>query len=82
LADFAVGNCEIYDTSVVRRQDGSTRQLSCQIHRRPNRQTLIVAHPADFAHWIERQFDISPQSIKATFDRQSKPKSAASKREK
>lgn len=82
LADFAVGDCEIYDTSVVRRQDGSKRQLSCQIHRRPNGQTLIVAHPADFAHWIERRFEMSPQSIKATFERQSKPKSTASKREK
>ena len=82
LADFAVGDCEIYDTSVVRYPDESTRQLSCQIHRRPNGQTLIVAHPADFVHWIERRFDISPQSIEGTFERQSKPKSTTSKRKK
>lgn len=80
LADFADGAYEIYDTSMAKRSDGTTRQLSCQIHRRPNGQSLIVAHPADFAHWVERGFDISPQSIKDTFERQSKPKSSASKR--
>lgn len=29
----------------------------------------MVVHPADFAHWIERRFEISPASLKTTFDR-------------
>ncbi len=82
LADFAAGTSEKYNTSTVRRADGTTRQLSCQIHRRPNGRALIVAHPADFAHWIERGFGISTRSIKATFERQSKPKSPAGKHNK
>jgi predicted nucleic acid-binding protein len=80
LADFAVGDCQTYNTSVVARPDGSTRQLSCQIHRRPNGQSLIVVHPADFAHWIERRFDISQPSIESTFERQTKPKKATEKK--
>lgn len=77
LDDFAGGDSAIYDTSIIARPDGSTRQLSCQIHRRPNGQTLIVAHPVDFAHWIERRFDISPQCIESTFERQATPKKEA-----
>jgi hypothetical protein len=82
LADFAAGASEKYNTSTVRRAGGTTRQLSCQIHRRPNGRALIVAHPADFAHWIERGFGVSTQSIKATFERHSKPKSPAGKHNK
>ena len=82
LTDFAAGNCEIYNTSIIKRSDGSERQLACQIHRRPNRQTLIVAHPVDFVRWIERRFDISPQSIQAAFERQSRTRTAVKKRDK
>jgi predicted nucleic acid-binding protein len=80
LDDFVVGNCETYTTSVMARPDGSTRQLSCQIHRRPNGQTLIVVHPADFAHWIERRFHISQQSIESAFVQQTTPKTSAEKK--
>lgn len=82
LTDFAAGNCEIYDTSIIKRSDGSERQLACQIHRRPNGQALIVAHPVDFAHWIERRFDMSPQSIQAAFERRSKPRTTATRHDK
>jgi hypothetical protein len=79
LVDFAAADCEVFNTSTVQRADGSTRRLSCQIHRRPNSQVLVVAHPADFAHWIERGFEISPHSIEAIFERQPKPKSMPGK---
>jgi hypothetical protein len=69
LSDFATPNCETWETSVAMRPDGTRRQLSCQIHTRPDGQTLMVVHPADFVHWIERRFDISPQSLRATFGR-------------
>jgi PIN domain len=69
LSDFAAADCETFATSVVRRPDGTKRQLSCQIHTRPDGQTLMVVHPADFAHWIERRFEISPASLRATFGR-------------
>ncbi|MGA7788646.1 MAG: hypothetical protein WCA56_10815 [Xanthobacteraceae bacterium] len=77
LDDFAGGDSAIYDTSIIARPDGATRQLSCQIRRRPNGQTLMVAHPVDFAHWIERRFDISPQCIESTFKRQATSKKDA-----
>ncbi|MBU6461352.1 MAG: hypothetical protein KGL35_02765 [Bradyrhizobium sp.] len=67
LSDFAAADCETLATSVVRRSDGTQRQLSCQIHTRRDGQTLMVVHPADFAHWIERRFEISPASLRATF---------------
>lgn len=82
LVDFAVAAAERYNTSTVRRADGTTRQLSCQIHQRPNGHELIVVHPADFAHWLERGFEISPRSIRATFERQSKPTNTAGKLDK
>jgi hypothetical protein len=82
LADFAAGASEKYNTSTVRRADGTTRQLSCQIHRRPNGRALIVAHPADFAHWVERDFAMSTQAIKSTFERRSRLKRPAGKHDK
>ena len=69
LSDFAATDCETWETSVVKRPDGTRRQLSCQIHTRPDGQTLMVVHPADFAHWIERRFEISPASLRTTFGR-------------
>jgi hypothetical protein len=67
LSDFASPDCETLKTSVARRADGTRRQLSCQIHTRPDAQTLMVVHPADFVHWIERRVEISPRSLRATF---------------
>lgn len=78
LVDFAAADCEVFNTSTVQRADGSTRRLSCQ-NRSPNSQLLVVAHPADFAYWIERGFEISSHSIEATFERQPKPKSTPGK---
>jgi hypothetical protein len=69
LSDFAAADCETFLTSVVRRSDGAQRQLSCQIHTRPDGQTLMVVHPLDFVHWIERRFEISPTSLRVTFAR-------------
>lgn len=73
LSDFAVADCEVFNTSVARRADGKTRQLSCQIHTRTNGRTLLVAHPVDFVHWVERQVDMSPSWIRSTFTRAPKP---------
>lgn len=67
LSDFDTADCETMNTSVARMPDGTERQLVCQIHRRPDGQMLIVAHPVDVVHWIDRRFDISPQSLRATF---------------
>jgi hypothetical protein len=67
LSDFAAADCEVFATSVAMRPDGTRRQLSCQIHTRPDGQTLMVVHPADFAHWIERRFEITPHSLRTTF---------------
>jgi hypothetical protein len=69
LSDFAASDCETFPTSVVRRSDGTQRQLSCQIHTRPDGQALMVVHPADFVHWIERRCEISPASLRGTFSR-------------
>jgi hypothetical protein len=67
LTDFAAPDCETWKTSVAMKPDGTRRQLSCQIHTRPDGQTLMVVHPGDFVHWIERRFEISPRSLRATF---------------
>jgi len=76
LSDFATDDCESWTTSVVRRSDGSNRNLSCQIHTRPDGRTLMVVHPVDFVHWVERGFEVSPKSLRATFgSNQPKPKS-------
>ena len=68
LKDFAVGNCEIFKTSVVKRPDGKTRELTCQLHSRPDGSCLLVAHPADFVRWMEMRFDLSPRSIRLTYE--------------
>ncbi|WP_298257252.1 PIN domain-containing protein [Bradyrhizobium sp.] len=67
LSDFATDDCESWTTSVAQRSDGSKRNLSCQIHTRPDGRTLMVVHPADFVHWVERGFEISPKSLRAKF---------------
>jgi predicted nucleic acid-binding protein len=67
LKDFAVGNCDIFETSIVRRPDGKTRQLTCQLHSRTDGSCLLVAHPADFVQWMERRFDMSPTSIRLAY---------------
>ena len=67
LTDFVTADCEALNTSVARMPDGTRRQLSCQIHRRPDGQTLMIAHPVDVVHWTDRRFDISPRSLRATF---------------
>lgn len=75
LSDFAARDCDAWNTSVALMPDGRKRQLSCQIHRRPDGRTLMVVHPADFVHWVERRFEISPNSLRATFShRPMKPK--------
>ncbi len=68
LVDFVTSDCETLNTSVARMPDGTHHQLSCQIHQRPDRQALVIAHPADVVYWIDRRFDISPRSLRATFD--------------
>jgi hypothetical protein len=67
LSDFTARNCETWKTSVLMRPNGSRRQLSCQIQTRPDGRTLMVVNPADFAHWVERRFEISPDSLRTTF---------------
>jgi len=73
LSDFLAADCEAFNTSVGRRPDGQTRQLSCQIHTRANGRTLLVVHPVDFVHWMERRFDISPAWIRSMFAPARKP---------
>jgi hypothetical protein len=46
---------------------GDGFDLECVLHTRPDGQTLMVIHPADFVHWVERRFDLSPRSLRATF---------------
>lgn len=67
LADFVTPDCESWNTSVAMTPAGTHRQLSCQVHTRPDGQTLMVVHPVDFIHWIDRRFEISPVSLRATF---------------
>jgi hypothetical protein len=38
-----------------------------------DRKELVIVHPADFVSWTERDFRISPQSIRRTFARTPKP---------
>ena len=73
LADFSVRDCEVFNTSLAQLPDGKTRQLSCQIHTRADRRVLIVAHPADFVHWVEQRFEISPGAIRAQYPRAPRP---------
>lgn len=67
LSDFATSDCEVLKTSVAAAPNGMQRQLSCQIHTRPDGKTLMIAHPVDVVHWIERRFEISPQALRSTF---------------
>ena len=69
LEDFAVSDCEVFETCVVRRRDGKIRRLACQLHERPDGRSLVVAHPADFVRWMEQRFDISPASVRGAYGR-------------
>ena len=73
LKDFAGQDAETFQTSRGKTPNGITRELYCVIRSRPDRKELVVVHPADFVSWTERNFRISPQSIRRTFAKTPKP---------
>jgi predicted nucleic acid-binding protein len=73
LKDFAEQDAETFQTSHGKTPNGITRELYCVIRSRPDGKELVVVHPSDFVSWTERDFRISPQSIRRTFARTPKP---------
>jgi hypothetical protein len=73
LKDFVGQDAETFQTSQGKTPNGTTRKLYCVIHSRPDGKELVIVHPADFVSWTERDFRISPQSIRRTFAETTKP---------
>lgn len=73
LKDFAGQDAETFQTSHGKTPNGTTRELYCVIRSRPDAKELVIVHPADFVSWTERDFRISPQSIRRTFAKRPKP---------
>ncbi len=73
LKDFAGQDGEAFQTSHGKTPSGKTRELYCIIRSRPDGKELVIVHPADFVSWTERDFRISPQSIRRTFVKTPKP---------
>ena len=73
LKDFAGQDAGIFHTSRGRAPSGATRELYCVIRSRPDKKELTIVHPADFVAWTERDFRISPESIRQTFAKKPKP---------
>ena len=65
LKDFARPAAEIFPTVRLQLRDGTLRQLSCQIHQRPDGHHLVVAHPIDLMRWVDRRLDLTPAAVKS-----------------
>ena len=73
VKDFAGQDAETFQTSHGKTPSGTTRQLLCVIRSRPDGKELVIVDPADFVSWTERDFKISPPSIRRTFVKTPKP---------
>jgi PIN domain len=73
LKDFAVQGAETFQTSRSKTPNGTLRELYCVIRSRPDGKELVIVHPADFVSWTERNFRISPPSIRRAFAKTPKP---------
>jgi predicted nucleic acid-binding protein len=67
VRDFAGQDAETFPTSRGKTPSGATRELHCVVRSRPDGKELVIVHPADFVSWTNRDFRISPQSIRRTF---------------
>jgi hypothetical protein len=74
LTDFMPPGCEVYETTRLRFRDGFERTLTCNILDRPDGLEVVVAHPIDFANWIEEPFDPTPRNIRSRFPKSTKPR--------
>jgi predicted nucleic acid-binding protein len=73
VRDFAGQDAETFRTSRGKTPSGTTRELHCVLRSRPDGRELVIVHPADFVSWTDRNFRISPQSIRRSFVKTPKP---------
>ena len=79
LKDFAGQDAETFQTSHGKTPKGMTRELYCIIRSRPDGKELAIVHPADFVSWTERDFRISPQSIRRALTKMPKPRGSVAR---
>jgi predicted nucleic acid-binding protein len=63
LKDFGSPAIATVDTTLVRTAHGM-RQLSAQIHRRPDGGEMTVCHPVDFLLAIDKGYFLTPEALK------------------
>jgi hypothetical protein len=80
LTDFMPSGCETYNTSKLRFTDGSERILTVHILSRPDGLQVVIAHPIDFAMWIEESFQPTPDNVRSRFSAPSDVRVLSSKK--
>ena len=63
LVDFVTAGADRYDTQIVKRRDGSERQLFVLIHEPIGHAPLVVMHPIDAIGWLETGDASTPDEV-------------------
>lgn len=67
LRDFVTNDSVRVDTRVVRRRDGSTRQLFALIYERADGVALVVMHPIDAIGWLRAGDAPTPTAVRERY---------------
>ena len=67
LQDFVTNDTERFDTQLVKRPDGSKRQLFALIYKREDDVSLVVMHPFDAIDWFDRDERPEANAVRAFY---------------